>query len=218
MKFLGEVNESVKVAVTESATEPGRKDFWIEGVFLQTEIENRNKRIYPEKVMVNEVARYTKDFITTNRAVGELGHPDTAAVNLDLVSHKITELRQSGNDFIGKAKIMNTPRGLIAQEFIREGVQLGVSSRGFGSLIERAGKKYVGEDFHLATVDIVFDPSAPDAFVNGIMESKEFFIESGIVKEKQMVAIQKEVQNLSKKQLDEGALLKLFDKFLKDLR
>jgi hypothetical protein len=215
MKYLPEINENIQVLL--EATEEGKKNFFIEGVFLMSDIENRNKRIYPKDIMSLEVARFNEQVIGQNRALGELGHPATAQINLDLASHRIVSLREDGNNYIGKAKLLNTPRGKIAQEFVSEGVKLGVSSRGFGSLTESNGKRYVGKDFYLATVDIVFDPSAPDAFVNGIMESKEYYLNEGILMEKDMAALQKQVKSMTKTQINEGALIRLFDDFMKSL-
>ena len=174
MKLITEINEDVKY-VTE-AKEDGTKSLYIQGPFLQAEITNRNGRCYPASVMENEVNRYTKDLVESGRALGELGHPDTPAINLDRVSHMIVSLVREGNNWNGKAKIMNTPMGNIARGLIEDGVRLGVSSRGLGSLETRNGIKYVKEDFRISTAaDIVADPSAPDAFVNGIMEGVEYW-------------------------------------------
>ena len=172
MKLIREEIENVEVIVEERG---GKKNLYIEGVFLQGDIKNRNGRMYPCGTLAKEVSRYNEAFITKGRALGELGHPDGPTVNLDRVSHKITSLRQEGSDFIGRAKILSTPMGNIAKSLLGEGVKLGVSSRGVGSLIERSGVNYVRDDFMLSTAaDIVADPSAPDAFVEGIMEGKEW--------------------------------------------
>ena len=181
MKLITEEVSNVKF-ITEG--KGSKKKLYIEGTFLQGEIKNRNGRVYPVSTLANEVTRYNESFVNMGRALGELGHPDGPTVNLDRVSHKITSLKQEGNNFVGKAQILNTPMGKIASSLIEEGVVLGVSSRGVGSLREQNGVKYVGEDFQLATAaDIVADPSAPDAFVNGIMEGKEWVWEGGILRE-----------------------------------
>jgi hypothetical protein len=183
MKLIREEIESVEFIVEERN---GKKSLYIEGVFLQGDIKNRNGRMYPMETLRREVARYNENHVLAGRALGELGHPDGPTVNLDRVSHKITSLRESGSNFIGKAKILNTPMGKIAESLISEGVKLGVSSRGVGSLqVTREGINVVGEDFMLATAaDIVADPSAPDAFVSGIMEGKDWVWDGGILREK----------------------------------
>ena len=168
MKLITEEISKVKF-ITEEKN--GKKSLYIEGIFLQADIKNRNGRCYPMETLNREVTRYTDNYISKGRALGELGHPDGPTVNLDRVSHMITSLKEDGNNFVGKAKILDTPMGKIASSLISEGVKLGVSSRGIGSLVERNGVRYVSDDFMLATAaDIVADPSAPDAFVNGIME------------------------------------------------
>ena len=181
MKLITEEVSRVKFIVEGKGA---KKKMYIEGVFLQGEIKNRNGRMYPLQTLAKEVGRYNESFVNKGRAIGELGHPDGPTVNLDRVSHKITSLRQEGNNFIGKAQLLSTPMGKIAQNLIGEGVTLGVSSRGVGSLKEDLhGCKVVGEDFMLATAaDIVADPSAPDAFVSGIMEGKEWVWEGGILR------------------------------------
>jgi len=167
MKLITETIESIKILTEDNN---GKQNLYIEGVFLQSEIQNRNGRIYPLSVLQKEVNRYNEEYVVKGRALGELGHPDGPTVNLDRVSHKIVSLKAEGNNFIGKARILDTPMGKIAKNLLDEGVQLGVSSRGMGSLEEQNGVKYVRDDFMLATAaDIVADPSAPDAFVNGIM-------------------------------------------------
>ena len=183
MKLIREEIESVDVIVESKG---GKKSLYIEGVFLQGGIKNRNGRMYPVETLAKEVHRYNENFTGKGRALGELGHPDGPTVNLDRVSHKITMLEQRGDNFYGKAKILSTPMGKIAQSLLGEGVKLGVSSRGIGSLKEDTdGVKVVGEDFMLATAaDIVADPSAPDAFVDGIMEGKEWVWEGSILREK----------------------------------
>ena len=195
----------------------GKKDYKIKGVFLQSNIKNRNGRIYPKEILVKEVNRYNKEFINKKRAFGELGHPDGPTVNLERVSHMITKLYPDGDNFIGEAKVMNTPYGKIVKGLIDEGAQLGVSSRGMGSLVNRGGKNYVKDDFYLATAaDIVADPSAPDAFVEGIMEGKEWVWENGALIEKDIEAWRMEVYKAKKRELDEKKL-KVFESMLKKL-
>lgn len=180
MKLITEVLEDVKY-VTE-AREDGKKNVFIEGVFLQADITNRNGRCYQSNIMEKEVNRYNEAYVKTGRALGELGHPDGPSINLDRVSHMITSLKREGTNWIGKAKLMDTPMGNIAKGLIGEGARLGVSSRGMGSLEEKNGIKYVKDDFYLATAaDIVADPSAPDAFVNGIMEGVEWAWENNML-------------------------------------
>ena len=195
MKLITEEVSRVKFIVEGKGA---KKKMYIEGVFLQGEIKNRNGRMYPLQTLAKEVGRYNESFVSKGRALGELGHPDGPTVNLDRVSHKITSLRQEGNNFIGKAQLLSTPMGKIAQNLIGEGVTLGVSSRGVGSLKEDLhGCKVVGEDFMLATAaDIVADPSAPDAFVSGIMEGKEWIWEGGILREELAEKTQKRINTL----------------------
>jgi hypothetical protein len=216
MKLITEEINKVEFIVEEVG---GKKSMFIEGVFLQTEQPNRNNRVYKRNVMEREVARYTEQYINNGRALGELGHPDGPTVNLDRVSHKIVSLRQEGNNFIGKAKLLETPMGKIAKNLIDEGVTLGVSSRGIGSLSEtRGGYKLVGEDFMLATAaDIVADPSAPDAFVQGIMEGKEWVYVNGTLKEQQIDAIQSTIEKaVAARDLQEKKI-ELFSQFLSNL-
>ena len=216
MKLIREEIEAVEVIVEQRN---GKKNLFIEGVFLQGEIKNRNGRMYPIQTLANEVNRYNENFVQKGRALGELGHPDGPTVNLDRVSHKITSLRQEGNNFIGKAQILSTPMGSIAKSLLGEGVKLGVSSRGVGSLNKCSeGYSVVGEDFTLATAaDIVADPSAPDAFVNGIMEGKEWVWDGGILREKFAEKTYKTINTLvDQKQLDEHKL-DLFNNFLSNL-
>jgi len=209
MKLIREEIEAVDVLVEEAN---GKKCFYITGPFLQGDIKNRNGRIYESRILAKEVQRYNENFIQRNRALGELGHPDGPTVNLDRVSHNITELYQDGSNFIGKAKILNTPMGKIASGLLGDGVQLGVSSRGMGSLVQREGVNYVGEDFHLATAaDIVADPSAPDAFVNGILESREWIWDNGLLKEKELDAAKKLVTNVPSNRLNEAILDVFYD-------
>ena len=193
MKLITEEISDVKF-ITEG--KGSKKKMYIEGVFLQGNLKNRNGRMYPVDTLAKEVSRYNESFVAKGRAVGELGHPDGPTVNLDRVSHKIVDLHQEGNNFVGKAQLLETPMGKIAKSLLAEGVTLGVSSRGIGTLKEdRDGIKVVGEDFQLATAaDIVADPSAPDAFVSGIMEGKEWVWDNGLLKEKEIVEYQKKVE------------------------
>ena len=216
MKLIREEIESVEV-ITES--KGGKKTLYIKGPFLQTETVNRNQRMYRLPVMQKEVKRYTEAYIDKGRALGELGHPDGPTVNLDRVSHKIVSLEQKGNNFIGKAQILSTPMGKIAESLLKEGVTLGVSSRGIGSISQnREGFMEVGEDFMLATAaDIVADPSAPDAFVQGIMEGKEWVWEGGVLREKFAEQTKKAINTLVDQKRLEEHKLGLFDDFLKSL-
>ena len=216
MKLIREEIESVNI-ITES--KGGKKSLFIEGIFLQGNIKNRNGRMYPLDTLRKEVERYNESNIVSGRALGELGHPDGPTVNLDRVSHKIVSLRESGSNFIGKAKILNTPMGKIASNLIEEGVKLGVSSRGIGSLKPtKEGFNVVGEDFMLATAaDIVADPSAPDAFVEGIMEGKEWVWEGSILKEKFASDAKRRINTLvDQKRLEENKL-GLFNEFINSL-
>jgi hypothetical protein len=214
MKLISEEVQNAEYLVEENN---GKKEYKIRGVFLQSEIKNRNGRVYPTEVLVREVNRYTKEFINKNRAFGELGHPDGPTVNLERVCHMVKSLKQDGKDFIGEAKIMDTPYGKIVKGLIDEGAQLGVSSRGMGSLIQRNGVNYVKDDFYLATAaDIVADPSAPDAFVEGIMESKEWVWDNGVLKEKDIESWKNQVRTARQRSLEE-AKLKVFESFLKKL-
>jgi hypothetical protein len=216
MKLITEEVSKVKF-VTEG--KGANKKMFIEGVFLQGDIQNRNGRMYPVNTLAREVGRYNESFIRKGRALGELGHPDGPTVNLDRVSHKITSLRQEGNNFIGKAQILSTPMGKIASSLIDEGVTLGVSSRGVGSLRPtNEGYKVVGEDFQLATAaDIVADPSAPDAFVNGIMEGKEWVWEGGHLREQLATQTKKRINTLVDQRALEEHKLGLFNNFLSNL-
>ena len=191
MKLIREEIESAKVTITEG--KDGKKRHFIEGVFLQGEIKNRNGRMYRAETLQREVAKYNESYISKGRALGELGHPDGPTINLDRVSHLITSLQREGNNFVGKARLLDTPMGNIAKSLLDEGVKLGVSSRGLGSIKEEGGIKVVADDFMLATAaDIVADPSAPDAFVNGIMEGVEWIWDAGILKAQSTVAMQEE--------------------------
>ena len=216
MKLIREEIEKVEV-ITEEKN--GKKLLYIQGPFLQTEQQNRNGRVYRRNVMEREVKRYTEQHISKGRALGELGHPDGPTINLDRVSHKIVSLEQKGNDFIGKAQILSTPMGKIAESLLKEGVCLGVSSRGIGSLRPtKEGYQEVGEDFMLATAaDIVADPSAPDAFVQGIMEGKEWVWEGGILREQIASKTAKRINTLVDQRALEEHKLSLFNDFLNNL-
>ena len=219
MKLICEVNESIEY-ITE-ANESGQKQYFIEGIFMQGDIKNRNGRVYPSAVIAKEVDRYNEQFVQKKRAFGELGHPDGPSINLDRVSHMITNLRQEGSNFVGKAKIMDTPMGKVVKNLMDEGATLGVSSRGMGSLKpNRQGIMEVQNDFMLATAgDIVADPSAPNAFVRGIMEGVEWVydVASGSwVAANTIDQIYEETKTMSSKQLEENAM-RLFNKFMKSL-
>ena len=216
MKLITEEISNVQI-ITEG--KGANKKLYIEGVFLQGDLKNRNGRVYPMATLEKEVDRYNENFVAKGRALGELGHPDGPTVNLDRVSHKITSLVREGTNFRGKAQILNTPMGKIASSLLDEGVMLGVSSRGVGSLREdRSGAKVVGEDFQLATAaDIVADPSAPDAFVNGIMEGKEWVWEGGILREQLAERTQRRINTLVDQKRLEEHKLNLFNEFLSNL-
>jgi len=211
MKLITETIEDVQILTEEK---DGKKLLYIEGVFLQSELKNRNGRMYPFDVLNREVERYNEEYVKSKRALGELGHPDGPTINLDRVSHRITNLRAEGNNFIGKAQILDTPMGNIAKSLLGEGVQLGVSSRGMGSIEKTEDCNVVRDDFMLTTAaDIVADPSAPDAFVNGIMEGKEWVWQNGILKEREVAKYQRYIDNGSRRELEERAL-KVFENFL----
>ena len=213
MKLITETIENIEVLTEEK--DNGKKDYKIKGVFMQADIKNRNGRVYPVETLAKEVARYTKEFINKKRAFGELGHPDGPTVNLERVSHMITSLKPEGKNFIGEAKIMDTPYGKIVKNLIDEGAQLGVSSRGMGSIQRTNNKNVVGRDFYLATAaDIVADPSAPNAFVQGIMEGKEWVWDNGALIEGELVRMKKRInENVRKKHANQDALE--FARFLK---
>jgi len=214
MKLISEEISNAEYLIEEKN---GKKEYKIKGVFLQSEIKNRNGRVYPKHILDKEVRRYNAEFINKNRAFGELGHPDGPTVNLERVSHMVKKLYPDGDNFIGEAKIMNTPYGKIVKGLIDEGAQLGVSSRGMGSLEQKGGVNYVGKDFYLATAaDIVADPSAPDAFVEGIMENKEWVWDNGVLVERDIEAWKLELIKTKKRSLEEQKL-KIFDSFLKKL-
>tara|TARA_B110001454_G_scaffold188321_1_gene186235 strand:- start:315 stop:959 length:645 start_codon:yes stop_codon:yes gene_type:complete len=214
MRLISEINESVTYV-----TEANGKDLYIEGVFLQADLKNRNGRLYPGPIMEKEVKRYTKEYIDKKRAFGELGHPEGPTINLDRVSHMITELKKDGSNYLGKAKVTDTPSGNIVKNLIKEGAQLGVSSRGMGSL--KANKKGIQEvqaDFYLATAaDIVADPSAPDAFVNGIMEGKEWVWENGAIHEVEIAKYKQIIEKLSGKKRLTSLEATIFEDFVSRL-
>ena len=214
MKLITEAIENVEV-ITEG--KGADKKLYIEGVFLQSELKNRNGRMYPFPVLEKEVNRYNEEYVKTKRALGELGHPDGPTVNLDRVSHRITSLSAEGTNFIGRAQILDTPMGKIASSLLGEGVKLGVSSRGMGSIDKREDCNVVMDDFMLATAaDIVADPSAPDAFVNGIMEGKEWVWDNGILKETKVAKYQRYMSDATRQNLEERTL-KVFGDFLSGL-
>lgn len=214
MKLITENIEEIQVLTEEK---DGKKTHYIEGIFLQGDLTNRNGRNYPVNILEREVTKYNENFVGTGRALGELGHPDGPTINLDRVSHKILSLKREGNNFIGKAKLLETPMGKIAKNLLDEGVKLGVSSRGLGSLTVKDGVNYVGEDFMLATAaDIVADPSAPDAFVEGIMEGKEWVWESGMLREVEINQLKKTIDEATRFDLQERKL-KAFASFLRGL-
>tara|TARA_S200000501_G_scaffold68678_1_gene60542 strand:- start:1354 stop:2001 length:648 start_codon:yes stop_codon:yes gene_type:complete len=215
MKLITEQIEPVEILVEEK---DGKKDTYIKGVFLQTEITNRNGRMYKFGTMNREVQKYNEDFIKRGRALGELGHPDGPTINLDRVSHKIVELQPEGHNFIGKAKLLETPMGKIAKSLLEEGVQLGVSSRGLGSLKKENAVSVVADDFVLSTAaDIVADPSAPDAFVEGIMEGREWTLVDGKIKEAQIEAIQQSLDNAPSYEELAERKLRAFEQLLRSL-
>jgi hypothetical protein len=215
MKLICEVTEHIETLIegTES-----NKSYYIKGVFLQAEQKNRNGRIYPMETMQTEIGRYNKHYVQTNRAFGELGHPEGPTINLERVSHLIKELSQDGNNFIGKAKVMDTPYGNIVKSLIKEGAKLGVSSRGMGSLKTRGGSQVVQNDFHLATAaDIVADPSAPMAFVEGIMEGKDWVWNNGILKEADLDQMKNHINMTSNTKQSRDGKISAFASFLAKL-
>ncbi len=214
MKLISEVYQDVNYL--EEKLEAGGSNLYIEGIFMQADKQNKNGRLYPKGIMEKEVSRY-QDLIKEKRSLGELGHPPNPTINLNQVSHLITELRMDGSNVIGKAKILGTPMGKIAENFIREGVSLGVSSRGVGSLKERNGINEVQDDFHLATVDIVADPSAPEAFVTGVMENAEWILENNMWKMIEIEQAQKTIKKAPKQSLEE-AKLNVFHTLLRSIK
>ena len=214
MLLITEVNDNVNL-VTEEVN--GEKQYHIDGIFMQAEQKNRNGRVYPSKVLMNEVKKYNNDYVRSKRAMGELGHPDGPQLNLERVSHLIKELRVDGNDIYGRAKILDTPYGKIVKDLVKEGVKIGVSSRGMGSLKQNSsGVNEVQDDFSLSAVDIVADPSAPDAFVEGIMEGKEWVWENGILTARRIESYKKHIKRASKTHLEEAKLYAFAD-FLSNL-
>ena len=214
MKLISEEVQHAEYLIEENN---GKKDYKIRGVFLQSDIKNRNGRVYPREILVREVNRYNKEFINKNRAFGELGHPDGPTVNLERVCHMVKSLTPEGDNFIGEAKIMDTPYGKIVKGLIDEGAQLGVSSRGMGSIINRNGINFVKDDFYLATAaDIVADPSAPDAFVEGIMESREWVWDNGVLKQVDIESWKRQIQEARRTVLEEKKL-EVFKSFLTKL-
>ena len=213
MKLICEVTEDIKVLV-ENAPD-GKKSYFIEGIFMQGNRENKNKRTYRTETLAREVSRYKTEYIDKNRAYGELGHPSGPTMNLERVSHMIKDLYQEGDNFIVRAKITDTPYGNIVSSLMQEGATLGVSSRGLGSLKQRNGIMEVQDDFYLATpADIVADPSAPDAFVRGIMEGKEWIWDNGIIKENEIAEMKKEINKAAARKLTEEAAIATFSKFI----
>ena len=215
MKLITETIEDVQILTEEKN---GKKDYKIKGVFMQADIKNRNGRIYPVETLAKEVRRYTKEFIEKKREFGELGHPDGPTVNLERVSHMITSLKPEGKNFIGEAKVMDTPYGKIVKNLIDEGAVLGVSSRGMGSIQQQGGRNLVGKDFYLATAaDIVADPSAPDAFVEGIMEGKEWVWDNGVLKSVTVEQYKSEIEKAKRQELAEKKS-KIFADFMSKLK
>lgn len=216
MRLIKEFNEEIRY-LTEESKDPKKPNVFIEGVFLQSDLKNKNGRIYPKEIMQREVNRYVEENVKTKRAYGELGHPEGPTVNLDRVSHMIVSLKEDGSNYIGKAKVMDTPMGRIVKELISEGAQLGVSSRGLGSLKERGGINEVQDDFMLATAaDIVADPSAPDAFVQGIMEGKEWVFVNGRWTEQDIEQSQSIINRASSEELEEQKMV-VWNNFLQKL-
>ncbi len=216
MKFIVEALDTEVKLLTEE-TKDGNKNSFIEGIFMQSEVENRNKRIYPKPVLESAVNKYVKDFVDTNRAFGELEHPSSPKINPDRVSHRITELNFKENDVIGKALILNTPCGQTVKGLMESGGQIGVSSRGVGTVAKKSGKTIVNEDFMVNTVDVVLDPSAPAAFVNGIMEGVEYFFEGNELVAKISEKAKKKIKKLSLRQIEEQQI-KIFADFLQQIK
>jgi len=214
MKLITEINEDIKYI--KENTENGDKAYFIEGIFMQASVKNRNGRVYPQGILIKECKRYITEYVDKGRALGELNHPTGPTVNLDRVSHIVKELHEDGNTIYGKAKIMDTPMGRIVKNLIEEGAQLGVSTRGMGSLKSKNGYQEVQEDFMLAAVDIVADPSAPNAFVNGIMEGKEWILENGSWSEKEFNNAKKIIKSSSKRDLNEN-IVKLFNDYFRSM-
>lgn len=217
MKLISEYNDYAISPVIIEQNEKGEKEYYIEGVFMQSEIKNRNGRVYPKAIMQKEVSRYRKEFIDKDRAFGELGHPEGPTINLDRVSHLITSLEEDGDNYVGRAKILSTPNGQIVRSLISDGAKLGVSSRGLGSLESKGDAQYVKGDFQLATAaDIVADPSAPEAFVEGIYEGVEWVMENGILKAVELEAMQKQIRTAQASKIEETKL-NLWKRFVESL-
>jgi hypothetical protein len=217
MKLITEMADDQAIEFITEENAKGEKSHYIKGVFMQAEQKNRNGRIYPKEVLNKEVYKYIGNYVDQNRAFGELGHPDGPVVNLERVSHMIKELHEDGNNWIGKAKIMDTPYGKIVKNLIDEGAKLGVSSRGMGSLKNQRGTNIVQDDFYLATAaDIVADPSAPEAFVEGIMEGKDWVWENGVIRERELEQYKNQIRETKRKELEEQKL-EVFKSFLSKL-
>ena len=217
MKLISEFNNYSVSPIMIEENDKGQKEYFIEGVFMQAEIKNRNGRVYPKEVMQKEVKRYNKEFVEQDRAFGELGHPEGPTINLDKVSHMITKLEEDGNNYVGRAKILSTPNGQIVRNLIDDGAKLGVSSRGLGSLEQKGGAQYVKDDFQLATAgDIVADPSAPEAFVNGIMEGVEWIYQHGRLTAQQIDEMQTEIRTGKSHKLEE-ITIKSWKRFVESL-
>lgn len=214
MKLITEINEDIKYV--KENTGNGEKNYFIEGIFMQSGVKNRNGRVYPQSTLLKECKRYITEYVDKGRALGELNHPTGPTVNLDRVSHIVKELHEDGNTIYGKAKVMDTPMGRIVKNLIEEGAQLGVSTRGMGSLKSKNGYQEVQEDFMLAAVDIVADPSAPNAFVNGIMEGREWILENGAWSVKDYENARKIIKKSSKSALNEN-MLKLFNNYFRSM-
>jgi len=214
MKLITEINEDIKYIKENNGN--GDKTYFIEGIFMQASVKNRNGRVYPQGILIKECKRYITEYVDKGRALGELNHPTGPTVNLDRVSHIVKELHEDGNTIYGKAKIMDTPMGRIVKNLIEEGAQLGVSTRGMGSLKSKNGYQEVQEDFMLAAVDIVADPSAPNAFVNGIMEGKEWILENGSWSEKEFNNAKRIIKSSSKRDLNEN-IVKLFNDYFRSM-
>lgn len=216
MKLIREEIQNVEVLIQEDKA-TGKKNYFIEGIFCQADKQNKNGRVYPFQTLQKEVERYNREYVTKNRALGELGHPDTPSINLDRVSHMITTLKPEGTNFVGKAKILDTPMGSTVRGLLDGGVTIGVSTRGVGSLKPHNGYQLVQDDFKLATAaDIVADPSAPDAFVQGIMENVEWVWDNGLWKQSDLEIAKTEVKQASKREIETVAL-RLFENFISKL-
>jgi len=216
MKLICEIHENLQI-ITEANEVTGEKQFFLEGILMQGNLQNKNGRVYPTPILAKEVARYNRDFVEQNRAYGELGHPAGPTINLERVSHMIKELRQDGDNFIGKVKIMDTPYGQIVKNLMKEGAKLGFSSRGMGSLVKRNGIMEVQNDYYLATAaDIVADPSAPQAMAHGIMEGKEWIWDNGVLVEKEVDQIKTDIEEgYRSRESRETVLMRAFETFLK---